>query len=122
MNMAASVTAEQLSQMMDFDHMVEVHVDGTVTDYPSVGYAYAPTLMDEELDSNAWTLLDGYSGQYGYSGPIMHSSEYIGGGLARDILSTPGVYVALVAYYSPEEDDEDGTDTAEGWAVARLKR
>jgi hypothetical protein len=63
---------------------------------------YAPTLYDDELDSDRWELLDGYSGQYGYSGPVMHPSEFIGGGMARDILATPGTYVAVAAYYSAE--------------------
>lgn len=46
----------------------------------------------------------------------MHNSEYIGGGMERDILSTPGYYVALVCYYFPEE--EGGDMESEGWAVA----
>lgn len=43
----------------------------------------------------------------------MHTSEYIGGGLARDILAQPGYYVALVEYPS------DGGEP-DGWAVARM--
>jgi hypothetical protein len=96
--------------IMNFDHVVRVHDDGTVTDEP---HAYAPELCDGEIVGTGWTLLDGYSGQYGYAGPIMHASEYIGGGMARDILATPGVYVALVDY--PSDDSEP-----DGWAVARL--
>jgi hypothetical protein len=105
-----NVTRENLNTVMDFDHVVRVHADGTVTDAPEV---MAPSLHADELDSPGWTLLDGYSGQYSYAGPIMHNSEYIGGRMADDILSTPGVYVALVNY------DADGGD-GEGWAVARL--
>ena len=101
------MTTRTLSDRMDFDHVVQVHDDGTVTDADNV---YAPDLYDEELQGTEWSLLDGYSGQYGYSGPMMHPSEYIGGGLARDILAQPGYYVSLVAY------DENGEDF--GWAVA----
>lgn len=104
------VTRDNLNQLMEFDHVIRVHEDGTVMEEPNT---YAPELHDGELEGNGWTLLDGYSGQYGYSGPIMHDSEYIGGGMADDILSTPGVYVALVDY--PLDDSEP-----EGWAVARL--
>jgi hypothetical protein len=32
----------------------------------------------------------------------MHPSEFIGGGMARDILAEPGTYVAVAAYYSAE--------------------
>lgn len=101
-----------LSDMMDFDCPVRVHPDGTVTRELDV---QAPELHDGELDTGGqpWTLLDGYSGQYGYSGPIMHPSEFIGGGMARDILAEPGVYVALVDY--PTDDGEP-----DGWAVAQL--
>jgi hypothetical protein len=35
----------------------------------------------------------------------MHDSEYIGGKLERDILETPGVYVAVVASWSPDDGD-----------------
>lgn len=101
-----------LNEVMEFDHVVRVHEDGSVTDEPNV---WAPDLHDGELEGSEWELLDGYSGQDRYSGPIMHSSEFIGGGMADDILSTPGVYVALVDY--PTDDDDP-----EGWAVARRVR
>lgn len=102
-----------LNDIMQFDVVVRVHEDGTVT---GVNWLHAPELHDGELSTSQgqrWELLDGYSGQDRYSGPIMHQSEFIGGGMERDILSTPGVYVALVDY--PSDDTEP-----EGWAVARL--
>jgi len=112
-----TVTTETLNDVMEFDHVIQVHPDGTVTE-PDI---YAPELHDGEV-SPGWSLLNGYSGQYGYSGPIMHPSEFIGGGMARDILAEPGIYVALVAYRTPEDtDDESGDsgDDVDGWAVAQ---
>lgn len=110
-------TARALNDVMEFDHVVRVHPDGTVTDEPNV---WAPNLQDGELDNDRWDFFThGYSGQHGYSGPIMHDSEYIGGGLGRDILATPGVYAAVASYYSPEGGD--GDSEIEGWAVVRLK-
>lgn len=106
------VTADNLNSVMEFDHVIQVHADGSVTD----AQVPAPTLYDEELsqpNSTQWTLLAGYTGQYGYNGPLMHASEYIGGGLARDILAQPGYYVALVEY--PTDGGEP-----DGWAVARM--
>lgn len=100
----------KLNDVMEFDHVVMVRDDGTVTDGPAG--VYAPELFDGELMGEGWELLDGYSGQYRYSGPIMHSSEYIGGSMERDILAEPGMYVALVDY--PSDDGEP-----DGWAVAR---
>lgn len=100
----------RLNEVMQFDHVIRVHADGSVTDEPGIR---EPELHDSEV-SPGWTLLDGYSGQSGYSGPIMHASEFIGGGMARDILAEPGVYVALVDYPSDNDGEPDG------WAVARL--
>lgn len=112
----------RLDDIMSLDHVVEVHDDGTVTDGPAG--IYAPTVTDERPDDCRWTLLNGYSGQYRYSGPIMHNSEFIGGRMADDILSTPGIYVAVAAQWSPDDDDDDydTPDTVEGWAVARLEK
>jgi hypothetical protein len=123
---------------------VWVRADGTVHDVPlsrpngdPLPQVYAPELsVDVDADGQlltldgadlrdqatrqGWELLDGYSGQYGYGGPIMHPSEYVGGDLERDILAEPGVYVVTtVACLGPDEsDDQDGPDIA-GWVVAR---
>lgn len=100
-----------LNDLMDFDHVIRVLRDGSVVDAgPDV---YAPNCHDGELDSREWSLMTGYTGQYGYSGPCMHASEVIGGGMERDILSRPGLYVALVDY--PLDDSEP-----EGWVVAYI--
>lgn len=105
-----------LSAIMEFDHPVQVLPDGSVADASGM---YAPTLLDDLLDSPDWELWsDGYTNQCGYNGPIMHNSEFIGGRLARDILETPGVYVSVVAYWVDPEDG--GRLEAEGWAIARL--
>jgi hypothetical protein len=107
---------KELNDIMDFDHVVEVREDGSIIDRNDI---FAPSLFDDELDTEGWTLLDGFSGQDRYSGPIMHASEFIGGGMEDYIRQTPGVYVALVAYCSPDEDDEDtGENPVSGWAVA----
>lgn len=103
-----------LNDAMEFDHVIRVHEDGSITDEPGV---YAPNLWEGELDDDRWTLLNGYSGQYRYAGPVMHDSEFIGGQMERDILSEPGVYVALVCYWDPDTGDDVDV---EGWGVARL--
>jgi hypothetical protein len=119
-NIDLSKDAYALNKVMEFDHPIRVNADGTVT--PSVPGVYAPECHDEEgaerpYLSPGWEFVDGYSGQQGYSGPVMHSSEFIGGGMARDILAAPGVYVAVVVYWLSDED-EDSDDMA-GWAVVR---
>lgn len=120
-----NVTTDKLNDVMEFDRVIRVYSDGTVN---HVKDAYAPELnaitdgdgshtaeTDPELCRQAedagWTLESGWTGQYSYSGPCMHPSEFIGGGLARHILATPGYWVAVVVY---EDDDSD----PEHWAVA----
>lgn len=105
-----------LNDLMELDHVVQVHADGTVTDGPPG--IHAPDLYDERIDGEGWEFFSaGYTGQHGYRGPIMHNSEFIGGRLESDILATPGTYVAVVAYWSPEGDENEAA--AEGWAVLR---
>lgn len=109
-----------LNEKMQFDHVVEVLSNGSVVDRNDI---FAPELFGVEEGKekvDGWELLDGYSGQYNYSGPIMHNSEFIGGRMERDILETPGVYVALVCYWPDDEDSDENETYAEGWAVARM--
>lgn len=126
-----------LSDVMDFDHPIRVMPDGTVTDAirehaPNV-HAYPSKTAggpDEILViPDNWRLMDGYSGQQGYRGPIMHPSEFIGGRMADDILSEPAVYVAVAVYgidanCDSEECDRKGEGSPDcnhgihGWAVA----
>lgn len=76
-----------LNDLLEFDHVVIVAEDGTVSDTPRD--VDAPSLYDGELDDASWSMLDGYSGQDRYSGPIMHNSEFVGEGcrMERDILA-----------------------------------
>jgi hypothetical protein len=105
--------SDRLTDIMDFDHVIEVHEDGSITHRPDI---FAPALHDGELEGDEWELLDGFSGQDRYSGPIMHQSEVIGGGMERFIRENPGIYVSLVDYPIDDEDSEP-----DGWAVAVKK-
>lgn len=105
-----------LDEKVEFNCPFRVHANGTVT--PDHTFLAPESVYDEKVEG-PWELLTGYSGQDSYSGPIMHPSEYIGGGLERDILATPGVYVVLAAYSSPEEGEEEEEEMPDGWAVAR---
>lgn len=106
-----------LHDVMEFGHVIAVYPDGTVADAPTSLYApecYWNGFSDgQHIESGTgWELLDGFSGQQGYSGPIMHASEYIGGGLADYIREHPGYYVSVVC------DDLDDPDSPAGWAIA----
>lgn len=101
----------ELNDIMEFDHVIHVHSDGTVTDDDTAGQ-YAPDMHDGSIEPGSeWTLLSGWSGQYNYGGPSMHASEFVGGRLAEHVLSTPGYWVTVVDYPS------DGSEP-DGWGLA----
>ena len=96
-------THAELRAIADFDHPFRVDEDGALTDARGV---YAPEVYHSEtdditIDGGEWEALTGYTGQYGYHGAVLHPSEFLGGGLADDILATPGVYVVVVVNVEP---------------------
>lgn len=117
--------ARALDALMDFDHVVRSDGNGNVV---SAHHEWAPTAyVDCDAEGNildlhpsaividdGWHLMNGYSGQDGYSGPLMHSSEFIGGQMARDIYETPGLYCTIIVNCLGADDPE----TIAGWAVA----
>ena len=117
----ATVAPDKLNAVMEFDHVVTVNEDGTVSDGPAG--VYAPDLLDHEVsDPTRWAPFGNYTSQQG-GGWLMHNCESIGGQMARDILAEPGTYVAVVAYWSPDENDDHADEEGaipEGWAVFRL--
>ncbi|MFY1620060.1 hypothetical protein [Micromonospora sp. WMMD736] len=132
-----AVEPDNLNALMDFGHVIRVHPDGTVSEPHDV---WAPELNDDVLGEFAhiegqptgWRLMNGYSGQWSYRGPVMHESESIGGRMALDILGQPGLYVSLLASTSePVEDCEHCRAAGEGgpcdlhditgWAVAYIE-
>ena len=103
-----------LNEFMGFDNVIRSNGDGTFEDVSE----YAPEVYLVETEHGVWQLegltdgweyLTGFTGQYGAASdcPLMHASEYIGGGLAEHIANVPGLYVAAVAYPMPLDDDED---------------
>lgn len=119
--------AQTLEQIMEFDHVIQVHSNGTITDDVSI---HAPELhVDTDGDGQilaehekalladarrqGWELLTGFTAQDSYHGAMFHNSEYIGGRVETHIRETPGYWVALVAY-----TDEDGEDNTAGWLLA----
>lgn len=121
-------TMENLNEVMDFGHVIEVHEDGTVTEpnvlhYPETVYQTPDSdgqCIDDEVHGlpNDWSMLSGYTRQDGYSGPVMHPSEYLGGRLAAHILSTPGLYVSVLVDGQGPDDSHGGKDLSIGWGVA----
>lgn len=102
---------ETLNSLMQMDHVIRVDAAGLVHD--DVRDVYAPEInmqtdddgqilaehdaaLIDDLKRAGWTAETGWTGQYGnHKGdPVMHVSEFIGGGLAEHIVSTPGYWVA----------------------------
>lgn len=124
---------ESLNSIMEFDHVIRVTgtgqiVDGDIDFYGEVSMELVDADAErwelrEELPKG-WVLLKNFSGQYSYSGPVFHPSEFIGGGLERHIRETPGYYVALTvesdcAGAEDRCNEEDGCQCEpDGWAVA----
>lgn len=129
-----TVTADTLDAAVDWDCPFEVLADGRIL--PRVPEVYAPDVcltgdadgsvletdadMTAELARQGWAPVTGYSGQDRYSGPVMHASESLGGGMARDVLAAPGVYVLTAAEVL--EDDGELSDTPAGWLLLRRIR
>jgi hypothetical protein len=120
---------KELDELMDFGRTIHVHEDGSVTtdgpdcgevlvlDIDGDGGADDPTPYDVQMYlGRGWSLLSGFTGQYGYNGPIMHSSEFIGGRLADYILTVPGYYCNVVVDAYPISEDAESENV--GWAVA----
>lgn len=97
--------ARDVNNAVDFDSpfLVVPGANGAVTvlTYPHTGQD-APYPPEPRIDASGdlridgtengssregWQLVDGYSGQHAYSGPVMHASEQLGGGMARDLLA-----------------------------------
>lgn len=137
--------ATNLNERLSLDRMpIEIHADGSITDRPDV---HSPLVYWEDVHPDGmwrkstwhsgheripptapdgWEFIDGYSGQEGYSGPVMHHSEYVGGAMERDILAEPGVYTAVVVDCLTDDDYPDGVPEdveiePAGWAVLRRK-
>ena len=102
---------QSLDELMEFDTVVYSYGDGANAAKTWMATPYFEYESDDCYDiEDGWELLKGLSGQHGYGGPAFHPSEYIGGGLEKHILETPGYYCAL--YHL---DDEGG----DAWFIAR---
>lgn len=111
-------------QAVDFDHVFRV----TDTDVVDVPGQYAPDVTndpDGDVEvGRGWQCLTGMTGQYGYSGAVMHPSEYIGEGIARRMREMAWQAEQdghALAFAVVEVRDDDGSfpdGDPIGWAIA----
>jgi len=115
------ITADTLNDNIDFDRpftLVNVDDEHATIEFPEDVHEPDVSLAGNsgafDISSDKWRAVSGYSGQHGYSGPIMHVSEFLGGGMAEAIVQDGGTYVVV------EVRDEDGTypeGDAIGWML-----
>jgi hypothetical protein len=120
-------TADSLNDAMEVDDVVRVTPDGWLDSADGV---HAPEVFvfcdedgqvsrQEDVDMVTRCESEGWDVMNGYSGPVMHTSEYIGGRLAEDILERPGLYVACVVECLGPDRDASENESPAGWVVLR---
>lgn len=111
-------------QNVEFDATFTITVDGHVRRTGD----HAPGVYHDEVDdvvieSDEWEgAVRGCTGQYGYLGNVMHSSELIGPAIARHLYETndAGTVFAVVAVYVLPVGDQDEDEVA-GWTIVRRR-
>jgi hypothetical protein len=112
---------------VEFDHPFTI-TNGEVIDVPN---AYAPSVYlaegedSETIDGQGWEFVShGWTGQYGYNGPVMHASEFIGEGIAErlaEIAEDYQAFATVIVDFIPEDEDDQSTEPV-GWAIVGLPR
>lgn len=70
-----------------------------------------------EIGRSGWAVLSGFSNQEGYSGPIIHPSEFFSGPMARQLHFETISKKSDRVYALVEVTDPDDPDALVGWAV-----
>ena len=112
---------------LDFGTVFRIE-DGSVV---TMNYITAPEVMndpdaDVSIDDPRWTCLTGMTGQYGYHGAVMHTSEYIGAEIAKTLAESDGDTIFAVVTVDGYPGDGTKGDEGEepetiGWAIAYRK-
>jgi hypothetical protein len=84
---------------------------------------YVPDVVHDEsadivIDSDDWeAVTHGMSGQYGYRGPVMHPSEFVGSGIIERIMYShdAGTVFGITTVRS------DDSDELVGWVILRKR-
>lgn len=135
------VDAENLNSKVEFDspfRVVGTLDDGRTVIENRLENVYAPEVHlyvdregsgvgDEEIGSEDWTAVNGYSGQHGYRGPTMHDSEFLGGRMAEDVLEDVGGIYTLVTvecmpnWEASEEELDEVRNNSAGWMLLKIR-
>jgi hypothetical protein len=120
-------TLGKVINALDSDHVFLIE-DGAVIDDDGTEYApcvYHDSATDITIDGDGWRCFTGLTGQYGYHGAVMHSSEFIGSEIAELLAEEPlgTLFAVVVVNVLPgdredHEDHRDGECEPAGWAIA----
>lgn len=104
-------------QAQEFEAVWTIRGDSVL---PCRGPLWAPdAYVDSDgrdcLSGAGWSFVSGgWTGQYGYSGPVMHPSEQVGEGIAVSLSELSVDYLAFALVVVEDLDDEENPA---GWAV-----
>lgn len=117
-----AVTVGNLNSLAEFDAPFQI-VNGELVRPADV---WAPEVYhseenDIDIQGDGWYAMTGYTGQDRYNGPVMHASEYLGGGMAEDLIEMATeepdtVFVVVTVEVLPDDDDDEEPNPA-GWVV-----
>ena len=111
------------------DTSFRIDENGTVVSgegvYPPDVECYSDGKIDIQDRHREWEPVTGFSGQYGYSGPMMHASEAMdGSSMELYVRENPGVYAVvnpLNGDYDPygEDDDINNDSYTDSWVLLK---
>lgn len=132
--------AKRINAVADFDH--PFILDGSTVAgriFDADGF-YAPRVVHDDstditldgstVDESEWEAITGATGQEGYNGAVLHSSEFIGSGLAETMhelaSEVPQVFVIVSCEVEASDDEiyaaceENGLDSnkPDDWSAA----
>lgn len=87
---------------------------------PEVTIVEGTAPADIEIGDPRFEALTGLSNQEGYSGPIMHSSEFIGTGMVRTLRQQAHLDGHPLTFVTTEVVDLDDPDALVGWVLLKL--
>lgn len=83
-------------------------------------------LVQQSDAAHGWDMITGFSGQHGYSGPLMHVSEQFDGPMADAVRREAGmgevfklIYVEHGDYDDEGDEMYDGEPQVAGWMLLR---
>lgn len=127
--MSDEMTRAQSDAFGDAVQRVEFDSPFRITDAYDVeraeDVAYTPTVEHDDEDDilidgvpasdSEWWAISGMTGQYGYNGAVMHSSEYISGGMAEALYRLRDGDSRMVFVVTTVETDDP--ERPAGWTV-----